>query len=460
MSGDPPAATGPAHGRRIAVIGLGYVGLPVAAAFGERGPVVAFDSDAARIEELRRGVDRNATVGAKRLAAPLLEFTRDPRDLGRADFFIVAVPTPVDEAKHPDLGALEAASRTVGGEIRPGAIVVYESTVYPGATEDVCIPILEEASGLRAGRDFFVGYSPERINPGDEAHGFARIVKVVAAGDPDTLETVAGVYGSVVEAGVHRAPSIRVAEAAKVIENTQRDVNIALMNEVAMIFERLGIDTGDVLAAAGTKWNFLPFRPGLVGGHCIGVDPYYLTHEAMRAGHHPEIILSGRRINDAHAGLGDRVAPGVGDAFEIGSFVASSVVRLLVRAGAPVNEAVVTVLGATFKENVPDVRNSGTARIVEEFRRYGMDVQVHDPVADHESARAELGVGLTRREDLRPARAVVLAVAHDEWRQEDALANAWTLVGSLLENGVGVVADVPRLLARDRAPPGVRLWRL
>ena len=341
MSANPPAATGPAHGRRIAVIGLGYVGLPVAAAFGERGPVIAFDSDATRIEELRRGVDRNATVGAKRLAAPLLELTRDPRDLGRADFFIVAVPTPVDAAKHPDLGALEAASRTVGGEIRPGAIVVYESTVYPGATEDVCIPILEEASGLRAGRDFFVGYSPERINPGDEAHGFAQVVKVVAAGDPDTLETVAGVYGSVVEAGVHRAPSIRVAEAAKVIENTQRDINIALMNEVAMIFDRLGIDTGDVLAAAGTKWNFLPFRPGLVGGHCIGVDPYYLTHEAMRAGHHPEVILSGRRIND-----------------EIGSFVATSVVRLLIQAGATVRGAVVTVLGAAFKENVPDVRNS------------------------------------------------------------------------------------------------------
>ena len=439
MSPDPPVATGPAHGRRIAVIGLGYVGLPVAAAFGERGPVIAFDSDAARVDELRRGVDRNATVGAKRLAAPRLEFTRDPRDLGRADFFIVAVPTPVDEAKHPDLGALEAASRTVGGELRPGAIVVYESTVYPGATEEVCLPILEEASGLRAGRGFCVGYSPERINPGDEAHGFARVVKVVAAGDPDTLETVAGVYGSVVEAGIHRAPSIRVAEAAKVIENTQRDVNIALMNEVAMIFERLGIDTGDVLAAAGTKWNFLPFRPGLVGGHCIGVDPYYLTHEAMRAGHHPEVILSGRRIND-----------------EIGSFVVSSVVRLLARAGAPVNGAVVTVLGATFKENVPDVRNSGTARIVREFRRYGMDVQVHDPLANHESARAELGVGLTRREDLRPARAVVLAVAHDEWRREDA----WSLVGPLLEDGVGVVADVPRLLARERVPPGVRLWRL
>jgi len=439
MSGDSPAVSEPVLGRRIAVVGLGHVGLPVAAAFGARAPVIAFDSDPVRIEELRRGVDRNATVAPARLPGLRLEFTGDARDLGRADFFIVTVPTPVDEVKRPDLGSLESASRTVGGRIRPGAIVVYESTVYPGATENVCIPILEEASGFRAGQDFFVAYSPERINPGDEAHDFARVVKVVSAGDPDTLETVVRVYESVVEAGVHRAPSIRVAEAAKVIENTQRDINIALMNEFAMILDRLGIDTGDVLAAAGTKWNFLPFRPGLVGGHCIGVDPYYLTHEALRAGHHPEVILSGRRIND-----------------EIGSFVASSVVRLLIRAGATVKGAVVTVLGAAFKENVPDVRNSGVARIVREFRRFEMDVQVHDPLADPESAQAELGVGLTRREDLQPARAVVFAVAHDEWRREDA----WTLVGSLLENGVGVVADVPRLLDRERVPPGVRLWRL
>ena len=439
MSSEPPAAPGLAHGRRIAVVGLGYVGLPVAAAFAGTAPVIAFDRDPDRIEELRRGVDRNTTVEPARIAGPRLEFTGDARDLGRADFFIIAVPTPVDDAKRPDLRALEAASRTVGSRIGPGAIVVYESTVYPGATENVCIPILEESSGLRGGRDFFVGYSPERINPGDEAHDFARVVKVVSAADPHTLETVARVYESVVEAGVHRAPSIRVAEAAKVIENTQRDINIALMNEVAMIFERLGVDTGDVLAAAETKWNFLPFRPGLVGGHCIGVDPYYLTHEALRAGHHPEVILSGRRIND-----------------EIGSFVASTVVRLLIQAGAAVKGAVVTVLGAAFKENVSDVRNSGVARIVEEFRRYDMDVQVHDPFVDPGSARAELGIGLTRREDLRPARAVVLAVAHDPWRRDDA----WDLVGSLLEGGGGVVADVPRILARDRVPPGVRLWRL
>ena len=439
MSPAPPASPGGAHGRRIAVVGLGYVGLPVAAAFADAGPVIAFDTDPDRVRELRGGVDRNATVAPARLASPQLAFTGDPRDLERADFFIVAVPTPVDGVKRPDLRALESASRTVGGRLRPGGVVVYESTVYPGATEGVCIPILEDASGLRSGHDFYVGYSPERINPGDEAHGFSRIVKVVSAGDPATLETVARVYASVVEAGVHRAPSIRVAEAAKVIENTQRDVNIALMNEVAMIFERLGIDTGDVLAAASTKWNFLPFRPGLVGGHCIGVDPYYLTHEATRAGHHPEVILSGRRIND-----------------EIGSFVVSNVVRLLIQAGAAVKDAPVTVLGAAFKENVPDVRNSGVARIVSEFKRYGMDVQVCDPVADPGAARTELGVALTPREDLRPARAVVLAVAHDAWRREDA----WTLVGALLEGGAGIVADVPRLLPRDRAPSGVRLWRL
>ena len=439
MSREPPAAPGRAHGRRIAVVGLGYVGLPVAAAFADTGQVIAFDNDPDRIRELRRGVDRNATVDPARLAGPCLAFTGDVRDLDRADFFIVAVPTPVDDAKRPDLRALESASRTVGGRLRPGGIVVYESTVYPGATESICIPVLEEASGLRSGRDFFVGYSPERINAGDEMHGFSRVVKVVSAGDPATLETVARVYESVVEAGVHRAPSIRVAEAAKVIENTQRDINIALMNEAAMIFERLGIDTEDVLTAAATKWNFLPFRPGLVGGHCIGVDPYYLTHEAMRAGHHPEVILSGRRIND-----------------EVGPFVASNVVRLLIRAGAAVKDAPVTVLGAAFKENVPDVRNSGVARIVGEFKRYEMDVQVHDPVADPDAAREEIGIGLTPREELRPARAVVLAVAHDAWRREDA----WTLVGSLLEGGVGVVADVPRLLSRDRVPPGVRLWRL
>ena len=439
MSGAAPKSEPPAHDRRIAVIGLGYVGLPVAAAFGEHSPVIAYDRDPARIEELRRGVDRNRTIDPGRLARTNLRWTSDARDLEAAELFIVAVPTPVDDAKRPDLAALKSASRTVGGQLRPGAIVVFESTVFPGATEGVCIPILEEASGLRTGRDFFVGYSPERINPGDGEHGFTQVVKIVSAGDPATLETIARIYETVVAAGVHRAPSIRVAEAAKVIENTQRDVNIALMNEVAMIFDRLDIDTGDVLAAAGTKWNFLPFRPGLVGGHCIGVDPYYLTQEAMRAGHHPEVILSGRRIND-----------------DIGTFVASSVVRLLVRDGITVRRVPVTILGASFKENVPDVRNSGVARIVRELERYEIGVQVHDPIAEPTAARAELGVVLTPLEALRPARALVVAVAHDRWRRQDA----WSLVRSLLEGGRGVVADVPRLLDRDRIPSGVRLWRL
>ena len=439
MSASAPNADHPPHDRRIAVIGLGYVGLPVAVAFAEHGDVVAFDHDPGRISELREGVDRTATIASLRLARARMRLTGNAGDLDAADFFIVAVPTPVDETKRPDLRALESASRTVGHRIRSGAIVVYESTVFPGATEGVCIPILEQASGLRCGRDFFVGYSPERMNPGDDEHGLSQVVKVVSAGDPGTLETIARVYETVVEAGVHRAPSIRVAEAAKVIENTQRDVNIALMNEIAIIFDRLDIDTGDVLAAAGTKWNFLPFRPGLVGGHCIGVDPYYLTHEAMRAGHHPEVILSGRRIND-----------------EIGTFVASSVVRLLVREGSAVRHATVTVLGATFKEDVPDVRNSGVARIVGELRRFEIDVQVHDPIADADAARSELGVGLTAFEALRPAHAVVVAVAHERWRRE----HAWSLVRSLLEGRRGVVADVPRLLDREHTPAGVRLWRL
>ncbi len=430
---------GAGHGRRVAVVGLGYVGLPVAAAFAALGPTVAFDTDRERVAELGRGLDRNRTVDAERLAAPGLSFTSDPRGLEQADFFIVAVPTPVDEAKVPDLRALEAASRTVGERLRPGAIVVYESTVHPGATEEVCIPLLEAASGLRAGEDFFVGYSPERINPGDEAHGLAGVVKVVAAGDPATLDIVARVYESVAAAGVYRAPSIRVAEAAKVLENTQRDINIALMNELAIICGRMDLDTGDVLAAAATKWNFLPFRPGLVGGHCIGVDPYYLTHRARREGHHPEVILAGRRVND-----------------EMARYVAGQVLRLLNRSGCAVEGAVVTVLGAAFKANVPDLRNTGVAGMVRELALHGADVQVHDPLVEPgEEAEDELGTGLTALADLRPARAVVLAVAHDAWREDP-----WSLVARLLEGGAGVVADVPHLLPRDRTPPGVRLWRL
>src|SRR6266540_1084725 len=331
------------HGRKLAVIGLGYVGLPVAVAFGRQGSrVIGFDIDSARISELKAGRDRTREVEPGDLAVSKVVFTSDPGELSAADFFIVTVPTPIDQARRPDLTALLRASTTVGKALKKGDIVVFESTVYPGATEEDCVPILEQASGLLVGRDFTVGYSPERINPGDKAHRFETITKIVAGQDARTLDIIAAVYGSVVRAGLHKAPSIKVAEAAKVIENTQRDLNIAFMNELSAIFHTLGIDTGDVIAAARTKWNFLPFRPGLVGGHCIGVDPYYLTHRAEKAGYHPQVILAGRRIND---GVGKRVA--------------LECVRSLFRHG--VREATVTVLGMTFKENVPDTRNSKVA---------------------------------------------------------------------------------------------------
>ena len=351
------------HNRKIAVIGLGYVGLPVAVSFARSGArVIGYDIDADRIAELRDGHDRTREVEAAELGQPSLVLTAAAEALRDADFFIVTVPTPIDDALRPDLRAMLSASRTVGTVLKRGDIVVYESTVYPGAVEEECVPVLEKTSGLAAGVDFTVGYSPERINPGDKAHRFESIIKVVAGQDEKTLAVVADVYGSVVTAGVHRAPSIKVAEAAKVIENTQRDLNIALMNELSAICHALRIDTGDVLAAARTKWNFLPFLPGLVGGHCIGVDPYYLTHRAERAGYHPQVILAGRRIND---GVGQRIA--------------RECVRLLLRAGT--SDATVTVLGLTFKEDVPDIRNSRVVDIVRELKSFGIKVQVHDPIA-------------------------------------------------------------------------------
>ncbi|MBX9822621.1 MAG: nucleotide sugar dehydrogenase, partial [Afipia birgiae] len=352
------------HGRKIAVIGLGYVGLPVAAAFARAGvPVTGFDIDQRRVAELRAFHDRTHEVEAADLRHTSLSFTHDVKELASSDFFIVTVPTPIDEARQPDLGAMFAASRTVGAALKKGDIVVYESTVYPGAVEDDCVPLLEQASGLKAGSDFKVGYSPERINPGDKQHRFETITKVVSAQDAPTLDIVADVYGSVVTAGIHRAPSIKVAEAAKVIENTQRDLNIAFMNELSLIFQALNIDTGDVLAAARTKWNFMPFQPGLVGGHCIGVDPYYLTYRAERAGYHPEVILAGRRIND---GMGQRVA--------------RECIRGLLRRKS--NGGVVTILGLTFKEDVPDTRNSRVIDIIRELESFGLKVQVSDPMAD------------------------------------------------------------------------------
>jgi UDP-N-acetyl-D-galactosamine dehydrogenase len=367
---------------------------------------------------------------------PTLRFEDNARELAGADFYIVTVPTPIDAARRPDLRALLGASETVGKVLKPGDIVVYESTVYPGAIEDDCVPVLAKASGLAAGRDFTVGYSPERINPGDQAHRFETITKVVSGQDARTLDIVAEVYGSVVKAGIHRAPSIKVAEAAKVIENTQRDLNIAFMNELSEIFSALGLDTGDVLAAAQTKWNFLPFYPGLVGGHCIGVDPYYLTHRAEKAGYRPEVILAGRRINDS---VGQRVAR-------------ECLHRLSRRNHA---HATVTVLGMTFKENVPDTRNSKAVDIVRELGAGGVAVQVHDPLALPEEVQHEYGIILGKLEELAPADAVVLAVAHDAY-----VMQGWPLVQRLLKSGQGVVLDVKSKLDRACAPNGIELWRL
>jgi UDP-N-acetyl-D-glucosamine/UDP-N-acetyl-D-galactosamine dehydrogenase len=425
------------HGRKIAVIGLGYVGLPVAVALARAGaPVIGFDIDRSRIDELRAGRDRTREVEAAELAQASLAYTDDPKALARADFFIVTVPTPIDAVKRPDLRAMLAASETVGAVLKRGDVVVYESTVYPGAIEEDCAPVLERASGLVSGRDFALGYSPERINPGDKTHRFETIIKVVSAQDDKTLDLVAAVYGSAVKAGIHRAPSIKVAEAAKVIENTQRDLNIAFMNELSAICHALGIDTGDVLAAARTKWNFLPFYPGLVGGHCIGVDPYYITHRAEKAGYAPQVILAGRHIND---GVGRRVA--------------RECVRMLMQRGGAA--PTVTVLGLTFKENVPDIRNSRVVDIVQELASFGISAQVHDPLALADEAKHEYGIALAEMPALRPADAVILAVAHDDY-----VRGGWAMIEKLLKPGAGVVLDVKAMLDRAAKPPGVELWRL
>lgn len=424
--------------RKISVVGLGYVGLPVAVAFGKQHRVVGFDIHDGRISELESGVDNTQEVDSADLRAADIVFTSDPDDLKQADFHIVAVPTPVTEARTPDLTPVIAASRTVGGQLKKGDIVVYESTVYPGATEEDCVPVLEQESGLVCGEDFFVGYSPERINPGDKEHTFTTITKIVSGQNEEILDIVADVYESVVTAGVHRASSIKVAEAAKVIENTQRDLNIALMNELSLIFNRVGIDTLDVLEAAGTKWNFLPFRPGLVGGHCIGVDPYYLTHKASMLGYIPQVILSGRSINDG-----------------MGRFVAGQVIKALVRRGLNVRDCHITVLGLTFKENVPDLRNTRVIDIVNELKSYGVDVQVHDAHAASREAMEEYGIQLTDTENLEPAEAVILAVPHREYLEKD-----WDFVASLLNKQTGVVFDVKSILHRDKKPEGVELLRL
>jgi UDP-N-acetyl-D-galactosamine dehydrogenase len=423
--------------RKLVVIGLGYVGLPVAAAFARAGyPVTAFDIDSGRISELKVGRDRTGEVAAGELANSRLRVTDDESELAGADIFIVTVPTPIDGAKRPDLAALQAASRTVGRALSRGNIVVYESTVYPGATEAECVPLLEEVSGLRCGLDFGIAYSPERINPGDAEHKFDTIKKVVAADDDATLETVAALYGSVVTAGIHRVRDIKTAEAAKLLENTQRDLNIALMNELSAICHELGMDTMDVIDAAATKWNFLRFTPGLVGGHCIGVDPYYLTHRAEQVGYHPEVILAGRRVNDT-----------------TGARVAQQCVRMLMNSNN--GRGLVTILGLTFKENVPDIRNTKVVDIVRELQGFQIPVQVHDPMVESGEAEAEYGLKLMAREALRPADALIFAVPHRSFVDE-----GWPLITSLLKNGAGAVLDVKAKLPRDAQPPGIELWRL
>jgi UDP-N-acetyl-D-galactosamine dehydrogenase len=423
----------------IAVVGLGYVGLPLAVEFGKKFPTVGFDLSARKVEAYRRHVDPTGEVSTEELrAAKQLRVTTEATTLKEADFVIVAVPTPIDGAHNPDLGPLLGASESVGRNLKRGATVVFESTVYPGATEEVCIPVLERHSGLAWKRDFFVGYSPERINPGDKERTLAKITKVVAGDTPETLERVAGIYGAVVEAGVYRASSIKVAEAAKVIENTQRDLNIALMNELSLIFHRVGIDTLEVLQAAGTKWNFLPFRPGLVGGHCIGVDPYYLTHKAEMLGYHPQVILAGRRINDG-----------------MGKYVAEQTVKQLIQNSSPVKGADVTVLGLTFKENCPDLRNSRVIDVVRELQSYGATVHVHDPVAQPEEAVREYGIKLVSWEALPRASAIVAAVAHREFKArpvEDYVAK--------LAPG-GLFVDVKCQMAPEALRArGIRVWRL
>lgn len=422
--------------RKIVVVGLGYVGLPVAVAFGRSGAqVIGFDIDGRRIEELQRGVDRTREIDPTDLGHPTLSFTTDVADLVSADFFIVTVPTPIDKAKRPCLDALLAASATVGRALRRGDIVVYESTVYPGATEGVCIPILENMSGLKSERDFSVGYSPERINPGDREHRFETITKVVSGLNEDTLDIIANVYGSVVKAGIHRAPSIMVAEAAKAIENTQRDLNIALMNELSMFFSKIGIDTSDVLAAAATKWNFLRFSPGLVGGHCIGVDPYYLTHRAEMVGHHPQVILAGRRVNDG-----------------MGEWIARIAITKLGGSGTRPRRA--AILGVTFKENVPDTRNTRVIDMVRELVAFGFDVRVHDPNADSVQLKHEYGLEITPLHELGPADIVFLAVAHDSY-----VRAGWDAIEGLLAGPGCVVVDVKAVLDRKKCPQGVVLWR-
>ncbi len=427
------------HNRKIGVLGLGYVGLPVAAAFANTGPVIAFDIDQDRIEELKAHIDRTEEVSAAELAGGQFHFTPHADDLKKADFFIIAVPTPINDANQPDLHPLMSASHMLGPCLKKGDIVVYESTVYPGTTEEICVPILERCSGLQSGLDFFVGYSPERINPGDREHSFSQIKKIVSGQTPEVLDIIAAVYGSVVEAGIYKASSIRIAEAAKVIENTQRDLNIAFVNELAMLFHKLGIDTEEVLEAAGSKWNFLNFRPGLVGGHCIGVDPYYLTYKAESLGFHPQLILAGRRVND-----------------NMGKYIAEQTVKLLSKQGLSLKHTRVGILGLTFKENCADLRNTKVIDIIQELAEYGITVLVHDPLADAAEAEAEYHLDLSPLEAFAGLDALILAVAHAEYRALNQ--EQWM---QMLKPDSPIIVDVKSMLnPTPYRAAGVTLWRL
>lgn len=425
---------------KLSLVGLGYVGMPIAVAFSRKIKVIGFDLNKEKIKLYQDGIDPTEEVGNEVIKACSVEFSAEEEKLREAKFHIVAVPTPVNADHTPDLRPVEGASEILGRNLTKGSIVVFESTVYPGVTEENCVPILERASGLKCGVDFKVGYSPERINPGDKVHRLETIVKIVSGMDKETLEEVAKVYELVVEAGVHRAESIKVAEAAKVIENSQRDINIAFMNELSIIFHKMGIDTKAVLEAAGTKWNFLPFFPGLVGGHCIGVDPYYLTYKAEQLGYHSQIILSGRRIND-----------------DMGKYVAESVVKNLIRAGVNVKMAKVAILGFTFKENCPDTRNTKVIDIVRELREYGVEPVITDPVADEKEAHREYGVNFTKDESIKEMDAVILAVAHKEYEKLDEKQ----LAAYYKQESPKILADLKGMLNKEQyEAAGYSYWRL
>jgi len=424
---------------KIAVVGLGYVGLPLAVHLSEHFDVAGYDLKAERIKELKSGLDRTLEVSKEQLSKAKIFFTSEPKELSGCKLIIVAVPTPIDEFRIPDLRPLRGASKTVGKQMVKGSCIVFESTVYPGATEEVCAPILEKESGLTMGMDFTLGYSPERINPGDKVHTIDKIIKIVSGSDDKTRLLLSEVYGKIVKAGIHQASSIKVAEAAKVIENTQRDLNIALMNELAMIFDKVGIDTNEVLEAAGTKWNFLPFRPGLVGGHCIGVDPYYLTVKAESLGYHPEMILAGRRTNDG-----------------MGKYIAEKTVKLLIGADKQVHGAKIAVLGITFKEDVPDLRNTKVVDIISELTDYGIEVLAHDPLADAKEAKNYYNLELKEMDDLEGVDAVIVAVIHRPYREMGL-----EKIAGLCSRGTPIIVDVKSGFSpKDVEKMGMVYWRL